>query len=89
MTVREYRTECIKHAVLAGKPECDGHRVFSFLEDALEIWSNEACLGYVVEALQTESVERDDINRIVSAVKAEFERMSVDEAVQSYCQSKY
>lgn len=63
------------------------------LQDAIaqgtNIWSNGACLGYVIAALENLDYSPDEIRRIVRSTKNAFDWTSVDEAEKHYNHSQY
>lgn len=62
---------------------------FEFLSQVTEIWSNDACLGYVILALEELEYPPDQIQEVVNAVRAGFDWTSVDDAARHYQNSAY
>ena len=89
MTVREYKSQCIKHAEKNGQSKQSGEQFYSFLESSLEIWSNSSCLGYIIYALEKLGYNEKEIWGIVNAVKENFGVVSVEEAEVRYRNSWY
>lgn len=89
MTVKEYHDRCIQNAVESEKSEKEGTAIFEFLMNATEVWSNNACLGYVIDALERSGYESAEIQKIVSVLKESFDFLSLDEAAEHYCHSQY
>ena len=54
-----------------------------------EPWTNAACLGYVIAALENLDYSYDQIWQIVAEMKELFDWVSVDEAKEHYCESSY
>lgn len=54
-----------------------------------EVWSNNACMGYVIMALEELKYSEDEIKRIVAAVRNGFEWTTLQEADTHYCRSEY
>jgi alkylhydroperoxidase/carboxymuconolactone decarboxylase family protein YurZ len=52
-------------------------------------WSNNACLGYVIAALQRKGWSKEQIKEVVGAVYSEFDFKTVDEARRIYEKSIY
>lgn len=52
----------------------------AFLLETADIWSNEACLGYVVEALRIMEKSNSEIEAITDCISSVFEDKSVAEA---------
>lgn len=71
------------------KEAIDNSAFFDYISDATEIWSNNACLGYVIAALQSMEYEVTEIARITAAIKDAFDRFTVDEAEKIYQKSSY
>lgn len=63
------------------------------LQDAIaqgtNVWSNGACLGYVIKALENLEYDTDEIRRVVRSMKNVFDWTSVDEAEKHYNRSQY
>ena len=54
-----------------------------------EPWTNAACLGYVISALENLEYKPDEIWRITAEMKEIFDWVSVDEAKAYYNDSPY
>ena len=54
-----------------------------------EGWKNEACLGYVIRALENLDYEPNKIQLLVSEMRELFDFVSIDEADAHYCKSPY
>lgn len=89
MTVRDYKSQCIKSAEKNGQSKQAGEQLYLFLEDCLEIWSNSSCLGYLIYALEQLGYYVKEIGGIVNAVKENFGVVSVEEAEVHYQNSRY
>ncbi len=50
----------------------------------LETWTNAACLGYVISALENLGYKQEDIRQITSEMRELFDWVSVDEAKDYY-----
>jgi hypothetical protein len=59
------------------------------LDDLFDTWSNAGCLGYAIKALELLEYRPEDIQRIINAMKAQFDRTTVKEADRHYCNSDY
>ena len=56
----------------------------------MEMWSNGACLGYVIAALERLSYKPEEIQKIVSEIKGEgFDWTTLHEAEKHYQNSPY
>ncbi len=54
-----------------------------------EPWTNAACLGYVISALENLDYPHDQIRQVVAEMKELFDWTSVDEAQDYYNGSPY
>ena len=52
-------------------------------------WSNNACRGYVICAMENCGLSPDDIQRVVSELHYVFDMKSIEEADRHYCDSPY
>ncbi len=78
MTIKEY---------LAGVPEMkskDGTSLKDTMADVVSIWSNDACSGYCIDALQHAGYSREQIREVLAELQASFNGISVEEAERLY-----
>lgn len=54
-----------------------------------ERWSNNACRGYVIWAMENCGFKPEDIKRVVGELHWVFDMKSIEEADEHYCQSPY
>lgn len=54
-----------------------------------ERWSNNACRGYVIWAMENCDFKLDDIQQVVSELHYVFDMKSIDGADKHYCNSPY
>mgnify|MGYP003623482772 CR=1 FL=1 len=54
-----------------------------------ERWTNNACRGYVIKAMETLEFEPEDIRNVMAELRFLFDIMAVEEADQYYCRSPY
>lgn len=52
-------------------------------------WSNNACLGYVIQGTKKLGFSEEQTKQLVRAIYSEFDRKSVEEAKDVYNQSPY
>ena len=52
-------------------------------------WSNNACLGYAIKALESLNYSGDEIQQIIRAIHSTFDLTSVEEAKKIYKKSPY
>ena len=50
----------------------------------MDVWSNDAAFGYVIEAMKRVGCRRDTINKTLTAMYYVMDEMSVDEAAERY-----
>jgi len=55
----------------------------------MEQWSNNACLGYVIKAMRDAGKKSAEIRDMVTAVRGQFDWVSVEEAKEIYNKSPY
>jgi hypothetical protein len=55
----------------------------------MEQWSNNACLGYVIEGAKALGYTDKHIEELVKAVRGQFDWTSVGEAAEVYNKSPY
>lgn len=60
-----------------------------FLAATIELWSNEAALGYVIAAAQGANLTQAQINTLIDGMEAAFENMTIDEAATYYKTGTY
>ena len=51
----------------------------------IEPWTNAACLGYTIAALENLDYKHDQIEQITAEMRELFDWVSVDEAKAYYC----
>lgn len=54
-----------------------------------ERWSNNACRGYVIWAMENCGFKPGDIQQVISELHYVFDMKSIDEADKHYCNSPY
>ena len=54
-----------------------------------ERWSNDACRGYIIWAMENCDFSPEDIKRVVSELYYVFDMRSIEEAEQHYQNSPY
>lgn len=52
-------------------------------------WSNNACLGYVIKALEELEYSEEEIKKIIGEMKYSFDMKTIEEAEKIYCKSIY
>ncbi len=80
MTVKQYREKCQARG---------DDKFYEFMETALEIWSNDACIGYMIVAAQDAGLNQEQIRSLVSEVKGALDALSLDEAAERYRHSSF
>jgi hypothetical protein len=83
MTIREFLNRMEQTSSLyAPNPELG--TLADAMQDNTEIWSNEACAGYMISAAIAAGLDKKQTARLVDALHAALENMSVDEAEKYY-----
>ncbi len=54
-----------------------------------EQWSNNACLGYLLAALEDLGYSEKEIQNIILTTQSNFNSMTTQEAADYYCHSKF
>ncbi len=52
-------------------------------------WSNNACLGYAITAMEYMGLNENEVKRMVGHMKYAFDMKTIDEADKKYCESPY
>lgn len=61
----------------------------SIPELTLDVWSNDACRGYVIMAMQDCGFSHEDIRRVVNQLYGVFDLYTLNEAEQKYYNGDY
>ena len=59
------------------------------IHDYLGGWSNDACLGYAIAAGEAAGLTPEQIGRLIDAMEAAFDEMTVDQAASYYQNGDY
>lgn len=54
-----------------------------------ERWTNNACRGYVIKAMETLDFKPEDIHNVMSELRFLFDICSVEQADKYYCSNSY
>lgn len=89
MTIAAYlkQLEQASAGLTPDKPEQGSFSVV--MQEATEIWSNNACKGYAIAASIAAGMDKQQTGRIIDAMRAAFEEMTVDEAAAFYESGEY
>lgn len=82
MTIKNY-LQGIEAAKLT-PAEPGGMSFVEAMQEAAEIWSNDACMGYCIRAAQLAGLDQDTIQKLLGACEVAFDELSVDEAAEIY-----
>lgn len=52
-------------------------------------WSNDACKGYLIKAMEDSEFKEEDIKKVIGELRYTFDFNSLDDAKQIYMKSKY
>lgn len=55
----------------------------------IEPWSNGACRGYVICAMESAGFDHEDIRRVMGELRWVFDTISIKEAERRYCKGVY
>ena len=77
MTINQYRAQCQEPGL------------FDFLCDALEIWQNDACIGYAIEAARQIGLTKQQTSALVLALTDRMDITTTDEAAALYRSGNY
>lgn len=78
MTIREY-LESLPNMVSK-----DGQSLRDGMMDSCEIWSNDACRGYCIEAMKEAGLPDEQIRQTVRVMRGLFDDMSIKTAEKTY-----
>ena len=54
-----------------------------------ENWSNNSCRGYVIKAMENLNFKESDIKKVIQELRYIFDEMTLKEADEHYCKSRY
>lgn len=83
MTVKEYLSAIDRTKLTLS--ESSGKMFADAMAESAELWSNEACKGYFLQAARVAGIDQSVIQKILRAYKEVFETLTVDEAAAIYC----
>lgn len=78
MTINEYLKS------LPDMVSKDGTSLKDGMMDTCEIWSNSACKGYCIKAMQEAGLPDDQIREVLSALRYVFDDISIETAEKIY-----
>ncbi len=55
----------------------------------MDDWSNNACLGYAIQAMANLRYTREQIQQVVDEMRSQFDVKSIEQADRIYCKSEY
>lgn len=84
MTVKEYREQLKLLDDRFKNRDENGGPLSEVMVDSMELWSNDAVLGYVTMAAEKIGADQDTITSLVSALRRAFDDVTVDEAIEHY-----
>jgi hypothetical protein len=71
------------------KQATDNSSFWEAMQEATDIWSDGACKGYAISAAIAAGLDKQQTGRLIDALGAAFEEMTVDEAEQFYQDGNY
>lgn len=54
--------------------------------DMVSVWSNEACRGYCVRAMENAGLDRETIKGVLRGLHWAFDELTVEDAEQKWCE---
>jgi predicted transcriptional regulator len=67
----------------------DNSSLLEAMQDTTDIWSNNACKGYAISAAIAAGLDKQQTGRLIDALEAAFDEMTVDEAERLYQDGDY
>lgn len=65
-------------------------KTFKEIQDmAADVWSNDACRGYVIWAMENCDFKPEEIKQVITELYEVFDFKTVEEAASHYCESSY
>jgi len=86
MTVKEY-IESLDRMNGKFKPSKDGTDIKESMLNSTRIWSNDACKGYALKAMQNSGLKEDLIKAVLTEMSYCFNNITVEEAEKEYINS--
>lgn len=83
MTVKEYLSGIEQAKLTLTEP--DGKTFADAMAESAELWSNEACKGYFLQAARIAGIDQSVIREVLRAYNEVFETITLDEAAAIYC----
>lgn len=84
MTIKDYM-EGLK-ATAKGLKNENGADFVEIMAESVRIWSNNACKGYCIDAMQRAGYSREQISGVMACLRASFDDLTPEEAEQIYNQ---
>lgn len=83
MTINECE-ELLKEFSKKFKDEDKAKNYIDMKKSTLELWDNEACKGYTIQAMRESGYSDKDIEKVLIAFYSIFDTITVDQAQQIY-----
>ena len=88
MTVLEFLEDLEKQPLVVAPSDWKNDYI-RFAAQAMEVWTNNACLGYALAGAGAARFTKEQTKRLVSAMKAAFDEMTLAEAESYYMHGTY
>ena len=88
MTIKAF-IESLEKQPLVCAPEDWKNEYIAIALKAMEIWSNDAARGYTIAAAEAAGLTPEQIGKLMDAMGAAFEEMTVDQAASYYQNGDY
>ena len=80
MTIKKYLDGLKKQGFIGP----DGKSLSDAMQETVEIWSNDACMGYCVAAMQAAGYGKTQITQVLREMGGLFDSCTLSEAEQEY-----
>jgi hypothetical protein len=90
MTITDYLKQ-MEQLERTGLKPCNPEQgsIVKTIQDVTDIWNNNACIGYCISAALSVGLDKQQTSKLINALGAAFEEMTVDEAEQFYQNGEY
>lgn len=84
MTIKAFMDEAREAAKRFVPQEKDLPSYDKLVEETTDIWSNYACMGYIIYAMQNVGFDDDDIRKVLGGLYHAFDDLTVEEAERQF-----
>lgn len=83
MTIKKY-LENVREIAKTLTPQNGAPAYDEMMISSVCIWSNDACKGYCIDAMQRAGMSREQIQDVLNQLRGSFDEMTEDEAERVY-----